>query len=75
MLCTCVQGGKKTRCRKNTMLESIAGSAGTMREPGESVSIENQKIMLSRYVQEQGWNLYAAYCDDGVSGTTFVEVR
>ncbi len=30
---------------------------------GESVSIENQKIMLSRYVQEQGWNLYAAYCD------------
>ena len=32
---------------------------------GESVSIENQKIMLSRYVQEQGWNLYAAYCDDG----------
>ena len=26
---------------------------------GESVSIENQKIMLSRYVQEQGWNLYA----------------
>ena len=38
---------------------------------GESVSIENQKIMLSRYVQEQGWNLYAVYCDDGVSGTTF----
>ena len=25
-------------------------------------------VMLSRYVQEQGWNLYAAYCDDGVSG-------
>ena len=35
------------------------------------MSIENQKIMLSRYVQEQGWNLYSAYCDDGVSGTTF----
>ncbi len=27
--------------------------------------------MLSRYVQEQGWSLYASYCDDGVSGTTF----
>ncbi len=27
--------------------------------------------MHSRYVREQGWNLYAAYCDDGVSGTTF----
>ena len=30
---------------------------------GESVSVENQREMLSRYVQEQGWNLYAAYCD------------
>ena len=38
---------------------------------GESVSVENQREMLSRYVLEQGWNLYAAYCDDGVSGTTF----
>lgn len=24
---------------------------------GESMSIENQKEMLSRYVYEQGWNL------------------
>ena len=38
---------------------------------GESVSIENQKIMLGRYVQEQGWNLASVRCDDGVSGTTF----
>ena len=38
---------------------------------GESVSIENQKEMLTRYVQEQGWILYSYYCDDGVSGTTF----
>ena len=38
---------------------------------GESVSIENQKEMLSRYVREQGWTLYDYYCDDGVSGTTF----
>ncbi len=37
----------------------------------ESVSIENQKEMLSRYVREQGWNLYSTYCDDGVSSTTF----
>ena len=35
---------------------------------GESVSIENQKEMLSRYVREQGWTLYDYYCDDGVSG-------
>ena len=38
---------------------------------GESVSIENQKELLTRYVREQGWNLYDYYCDDGVSGTTF----
>ena len=38
---------------------------------GESVSIENQKEMLSRYVREQGWTLYDYYCDDGASGTTF----
>lgn len=38
---------------------------------GESVSIENQREMLGRYVREQGWNLYDTYCDDGVSGTTF----
>lgn len=38
---------------------------------GESVSIENQKEMLARYVREQGWTLFDYYCDDGVSGTTF----
>lgn len=30
---------------------------------GESVSIENQKEMLTRYVHEQGWTLYSYYCD------------
>lgn len=38
---------------------------------GEFVSIENQREMLSRYVREQGWDLYDTYCDDGVSGTSF----
>ena len=33
---------------------------------GESVSIENQKEMLSRYVREQGWTLYDYYCDEAV---------
>ncbi len=42
---------------------------------GESVSIENQKIMLGRYIQEQDWNLVCVRCDDGVSGTTFAGVR
>ena len=38
---------------------------------GESVSIENQKLMLQRYVRERGWNEVSCYCDDGYSGTNF----
>jgi len=38
---------------------------------GESVSIENQKLLLQRYVREQGWNEYGVYIDDGFSGTNF----
>ena len=35
----------------------------------ESVSIENQKLMLEKYVQEKKWKLYDTYQDDGFSGT------
>ena len=38
---------------------------------GESVSIENQKLLLQRYVREQGWNEIDVYIDDGYSGTNF----
>ena len=38
---------------------------------GESVSIENQRELLTRYVHEQGWNLIETYVDDGVRGTIF----
>ena len=41
-----------------------------MRE-GESLSIENQKIILTKYVRERGWNLVSEYVDDGYSGTDF----
>jgi DNA invertase Pin-like site-specific DNA recombinase len=36
---------------------------------GESVSIENQKLMLSKHVKEMGWELKEIYVDDGFSGT------
>lgn len=36
---------------------------------GESVSIENQKLMLIKHVKEMGWNLREVYQDDGFSGT------
>lgn len=38
---------------------------------GESVSIENQKLILTKYVSEQGWNTYNIYVDDGYTGTDF----
>lgn len=39
---------------------------------GESVSIENQKLILTKYVDEQpGWILHEVYVDDGWSGTNF----
>jgi DNA invertase Pin-like site-specific DNA recombinase len=38
---------------------------------GESLSIENQKLILTKYVQEQGWNIIDTYVDDGYSGTSF----
>jgi len=38
---------------------------------GESVSIENQKLLLQQYVQDRGWNLTDTYCDDGYTGTNF----
>ena len=38
---------------------------------GESLSIENQKLILTKYVKEQGWNINDTYVDDGYSGTSF----
>lgn len=37
----------------------------------ESMSIANQKQMLTAYVQERRWTLEETYIDDGYSGTTF----
>lgn len=38
---------------------------------GESISIENQRKMLTDYVGEQGWTIYDEYIDDGISGVSF----
>ena len=38
---------------------------------GESLSIDNQRKILTDYITEQGWTLYDEYVDDGVSGVTF----
>lgn len=38
---------------------------------GESLSIENQKILVTKYVKEKGWEIKDVYVDDGYSGTNF----
>lgn len=38
---------------------------------GESLSIENQRVILRKYAEEHGLQIYDEYIDDGVSGTTF----
>ena len=41
-----------------------------MRE-GDSLSIDNQKLILTKFVQDKGWNLVDEYIDDGYTGTDF----
>jgi DNA invertase Pin-like site-specific DNA recombinase len=36
---------------------------------GESVSIENQRLLLTNYAHEKGWEIHEIYIDDGWSGT------
>ena len=31
----------------------------------ESLSIENQKFILTKHVRDNGWDLVEIYCDDG----------
>ena len=38
---------------------------------GESLSIENQKKLLTQYADEKGFLNTRFYVDDGISGTTF----
>lgn len=35
---------------------------------GESASIQNQKILLEQYCEQQGWEIVAVYQDDGYTG-------
>jgi DNA invertase Pin-like site-specific DNA recombinase len=38
---------------------------------GNSLSIEHQKMMLTKYAQDNNWRVAGIYIDDGVKGTTF----
>lgn len=38
---------------------------------GQSGSISNQRAILERYAQDQGWEVAGCYIDDGYSGLHF----
>ena len=38
---------------------------------GESLSIENQRLILQKYAVEHGFEIVDEYIDDGYSGTSF----
>lgn len=42
---------------------------------GDSNSIVNQKAILKKYAEDNGFRNIRFYVDDGVSGTTFAGVR
>lgn len=65
-------GGKRLKSKRNNYIVGIYVRLSRDDErAGESLSIENQKAMLIKYVREQGWTLHDIYVDDGISGTTF----
>ena len=41
----------------------------------ESMSIGNQRSMLTDYVTKNGWHIKDIYIDDGFSGVNLSEVR
>lgn len=65
-------GGKKLKSkRKNYIVGIYVRLSRDDERAGESLSIENQKAMLIKYVKDKGWTLHDIYVDDGISGTTF----
>lgn len=45
------------------------------KQEGDSNSIINQKKILKKYAMDRGYTNIQFYIDDGISGTTFDEVR
>ena len=44
-------------------------------QAGESESIQNQKLILQKYADDNGFSDTRFFIDDGYSGANFVEVR
>ena len=61
----------KPKQNKNYIVGIYARLSRDDGQDTESTSIENQRLILTKYVNEKGWTLHDVYVDDGISGTTF----
>ncbi len=61
----------KSKLLQNTKAGIYLRLSNDDERTGESLSIENQRRILVKYVMEQGFELVDTYIDDGVSGTSF----
>ena len=61
----------KSKLLQNTKAGIYLRLSNDDERAGESLSIENQRRILEKYVAEQGFELVDTYIDDGVSGTHF----
>ena len=61
----------KPKQNKNYIVGIYARLSRDDGQDSESTSIENQRLILTKYVNEKGWTLHDVYIDDGISGTTF----
>ena len=69
-------GGRKAMTARQTYRAGIYARLSRDDErQGESISIENQKLILTRFCESQGWQIMGCYVDDGWTGTNFDEVR
>lgn len=62
-------------CRLSVDDASTSAKAKSYIPAGESVSIENQRELLSKFVMLNGWVETRTYVDDGYSGGSFAGVR
>lgn len=65
-------GGKRLKSKHNNYIVGMYVRLSRDDErTGESLSIENQKMLLTKFVAEKGWKLHDIYIEEGISGTTF----
>lgn len=54
----------KPKQNKNYIVGIYARLSRDDGQESESVSIENQRLILQKYVDEQGWQLHDVYVDE-----------